>query len=132
MNDSSGRTHGTYLHVSGQSVIGEQQKEQLQYLFLPIEIFAYVAKQEKAGIIDIYKKDLEREIQKKTMLDNITINKILDSLVLNNFLTIVDIEVKGNTAYGVHPDAEWMRILVDNPKGIEKIVKMYRESNNKK
>jgi len=132
MNDVTGGTHGAYSVVSRPDEIKERQKEQLQYLFLPIGIFAYVAKQEKAGILDIYKKDLEREIQKKTMLDTITINKMLDSLVLNHFLAVVDIEVKGNTAYGIHPDAEWMKDLVDDPEGIEKIVKMYRESISKK
>lgn len=131
MNDVTG-AHGAYSVVSRPDEIKERQKRQLQYLFLPIEIFTYVAKREKAGILEVYKKEIEREIQKKTMLDTITINETLDSLVLHNFLTVAGIEVKENRAYSVHSDAEWMKDLIDTPEGIEKLVRMYGELASKK
>ena len=129
MNDGTGGPE-RYLVVSKP---GEKQAEQLHYLFLPFEIFAYVARQEKAGHLDVYEKDIMKEVGKKfTNILNKTIEETLITLAVQDFLTVIGVEGEEGRAYGIHPAAEWMKDLVDDPEGIKKLVNMYKELTSKK
>jgi len=130
MNDGTGGPHAASSIVSKP---GEKQAEQLHYLFLPFEIFAYVARQEKAGYLDVHEKDIMKEIGKKfTNIPNMTIEQTLTTLVVQDFLNVIGIEGEEGRAYGIDSNAKWMKDLIDDPEGIKKLVNMYNELTSKK